>query len=69
MARPQLPSSIVPPKAIERPSCPNCQAGTTLASIVPAFPGTDLHHFACTSCNHIMKKLVACAEWHGPEEG
>jgi hypothetical protein len=38
----------------------------TLARIMPAFPGTDLHSFECTLCNHIMKKLATCEDWRGP---
>jgi hypothetical protein len=43
MPQPQLPSSIVPLAAIERPACPKCQAQMMLARIAPAFSGTDLH--------------------------
>jgi hypothetical protein len=63
MPQPQLLSSIVPLAAIERPACPKCQAQMMLARIVPAFPGTDLHTFECTLCNHVMKKLGACEDW------
>jgi hypothetical protein len=61
MPQPQLPSSIVPLAAIERPACPKCQAQMMLARIVPAFSGTDLHTFECTLCNHVLKKLGATA--------
>ena len=65
MSHPQLLSSIVPLAAIERPSCPKCQAQMLPARIVPAFLGTDLHTFECTLCNHVLKKLGACEDWRG----
>jgi len=65
MSQPQLRSSIVPLAAIERPSCPKCQAQMMLARIVPAFSGTDLHTFECALCNHVLKKLGACEDWRG----
>jgi hypothetical protein len=52
-------SSIVPLAAIERPACPKCQAQMTLARIMPAFVGTNLHAYECTVCNHVLKTLRA----------
>jgi hypothetical protein len=57
MPEPQPLSSIVPLAAIERPSCPKCQARMMLVRIVPAFLGIDLHTFECTMCNHVLKTL------------
>jgi hypothetical protein len=59
MPESQLLSSFVPLAAIERPACPKCQAQMMLARIVPAFLGTDLHTFECTTCNHVLKTLGA----------
>jgi hypothetical protein len=50
MPEPQPLSSVTPLAAIERPTCPKCQAQMMLARIMPAFLGTDLDMFECTVC-------------------
>jgi hypothetical protein len=65
MPQPQLLSSIVPLAAIERPTCPKCQAQMMLARIVPAFLGTALHTFECAACNHVLRTLGAYDDWRG----
>jgi hypothetical protein len=50
---------MVPLAAIERPTCPKCQAQMMLARIMPAFLGTELHTFECTACNHVLETLCA----------
>jgi Zn ribbon nucleic-acid-binding protein len=57
--------SIVPLAAIERPACPECQAQMTLARIMPAFRGTDLHIFECIACNYVLETLDASVERPG----
>jgi hypothetical protein len=59
MAEQQLLSSMVSLAAIERPTCPKCQAQMMLARIMPAFLGTELHAFECTACNHVLETLCA----------
>ena len=59
MAEPQPLSSVVRLAPIKRPACPKCQAQMTLAQIMPAFLGTDLHTFECRACNHVIKTLGA----------
>ena len=65
MPEPQPLSSVTPLAAIERPTCPKCQAQMMLARIMPAFLGTDLHMFECTVCNHVLKTLGAHDDWRG----
>ena len=65
MPEPQPLSSIVPLAAIERPSCPKCQARMMLARIVPAFLGTDLYTFECSVCDHVLKTLGAYDDRRG----
>jgi hypothetical protein len=59
MSQSQLLSSVVPSVEVERPACPKCQAQMSLARIVPAHLGIDLHTFECVVCDHILETLTA----------